>query len=133
MSATEVKRRGRPPRVQETAPEGYAEAAESTDATPKEGPRCHNCFRPLEKSTALLRAFGMTAYRCTHCCHVAVEGDDYWYDFKTAVSGDPPMIVERASILYSIRNQGNHIEPSKGPLDDAMDDDRWAIAVYEAD
>lgn len=73
----------------------------SKPATP-----CWRCGGPLQRSTTLLKAYGMAALRCPRCRHVAVEGDplDQWRDEETARSGSPPAVVARAASIYGERN-----------------------------
>ena len=127
MPVTEAKRRGRPPKVQETD-----DAADDPIAEPEaprvdpNAPPCPRCGDPLETSRTLLRAYGMTCHRCRHCRHVAIENDNHWYDLATAVSGDPPLIVERAAALYAAKNARSSPDGWVGGAEDAiLSDERW--------
>jgi hypothetical protein len=135
----ETKRRGRPPKSQDVEPDEHDDRPEvevepEAEAKPVPSgpptPPCHRCGEPLEKSTALLRAYGLACYRCVSCRHVAIEDDTQWFDFATAISGNPPLIVERAAALYAARRREAAPEAFGVDLDDAIfsgaGDLRWS-------
>jgi hypothetical protein len=132
MSVAETKRRGRPAKaVDETVAD--VETEEAVDAPPRPTtPPCPRCGRPVERSTTLLRAYGMTVQRCKPCHEVAIEGDDpnQRYDIDTAISGRPPLIASRAAALFASRRGDDPLPtPSFDGFDAAVasdwDDPRW--------
>ena len=127
MPVTEAKRRGRPPKAQESHDvEGDPAAETEAPRIDPNAPPCPRCKEPLETSRVLLRAYGMTCHRCQGCRHVAIDGDHQWYDFATAVSGNPPLIVERAAALYAAKNARSAPDGWVGaPEDGIMSDEMW--------
>lgn len=127
MSVTEAKRRGRRPNVQETG--RSSDDPVSNPEPPRIDPNtppCPRCGDPLETSRTLLRAYGMACYRCRNCRHVAVENDNQWYDFATAVAGEPPLIVERAAALYAAKNTASSSGGWIGGSEDSiLSDEQW--------
>lgn len=117
MNSTEQKRRGRPRREAvvdtpsvETEPDACVEPETVIDETParieKHATPCWRCGKPLQRSTTILKAYGMAVLRCPRCRHVAVEGDplDQWRDEDTAKAGRPPAVVARAASIYGERH-----------------------------
>jgi hypothetical protein len=113
MSSTDQKRRGRPPReaavetpVVEVEHEVEPEHDEPAPSSAKPATPCWRCGKPLQRSTTLLKAYGMAVLRCPGCRHVAIEGDprDEWRDEETAKAGRPPAVVARAASIHRERN-----------------------------
>lgn len=140
MNSTEPKRRGRPPRDRsaETVPavaevepevEPEVEAVNEAPARPaKPSTPCWRCGEPLQRSTMLLRAYGMAVLRCPRCRHVAVENDPRgeWRDEETAKTGRPPAIVARAAAIYAERHPFTPIPAAPASGADAAIQSEWA-------
>lgn len=136
MNATETKRRGRPPRTRDDAQAEIEPTPDADDETiesvPKPtGPPCPRCGRPQDRSTKLLKAYGMAVLRCVPCHDVAIEGDEPTnrFDINTAREGRPPVLASRAAALFASRHQ-NEPRPTyedrglAAALSDDWDD-RW--------
>lgn len=129
MPAIETKRRGRPPKAHDHSVEiEDAAPAEPERPSDPDAPKCHRCGDAMETSRTLLRAYGMTCHRCVRCREVAIEGDAP-FDFLTALSGDPPLLVERAAALYAAKHLGDlpaaPDDPDHAAMHSEWDDARW--------
>lgn len=138
MSIAETKRRGRPAKAAADANEPDApEVAEADDAAIETflkptTPRCPRCGKPQDRSTKLLRAYGMNVLRCVPCHEVAIEGGDpaSRYDIDTALSGRPPLLAVRAAALFAAKRNNDPVPSFDADGFDAAivsewDDVRW--------
>jgi hypothetical protein len=141
---TEVKRRGRPPKIREAEETAVEVETVDADALDDEvrpikaaGPPCRRCARPMDRSTRLLRRYGLVALRCNACRDVGIENDseDQWWDVGTAAIGNPPPIVRRAMTLYAERHNASPPTPLErdAGYEAAMsdwNDERWDVFEF---
>lgn len=139
MSIAEAKRRGRPAKaaaedaVEPEAPEAVEATEDAIETFLKPvTPPCPRCRKPLERSTKLLRAYGMAVLRCVSCHEVAIEGDDpaNRWDVETARSGRPPLLATRAAILFASKHASDPLPPFdatgfEAAVASEWDDPRW--------
>lgn len=138
MPTVDTKRKpGRPSKETSDMPSVQEPATDPREAWKPQaykpaGPECPYCGKNTERSTMLLRAYGLVALRCIKCERAAIEGDVNWYELKTAASG---LLMRRAATIYEQKYPTRPMPVVKGDgLSDAMmadeGDPRWVSESF---